>query len=120
MKTSLSLFVLLFVCSTIAFAQKTNHNQDGSGKVVLDNDKLEVVEYVGQPQGNVCGIGEHHHDAHLTVALNDAEVLLTSLEGEQQTVEIPSGAAIWFEAGTHSVKNEGNKETKFLLVYLKE
>lgn len=120
MKTSLSLFFVLFLCSSNSFAQKSNHNADGSGKVVLDNDKVQVVQYVGEPYNNVCGLGEHHHDAHLTVALNDAKVLITEPDGKQQTAEIPAGASIWFEAGTHSVINEGNKQTKFLLIYLKE
>ena len=120
MKTSLSLLVILLLCGSTTFAQKSNQNSDGSGKVLVNNDKVEVVEYVGNPKDNVCGIGEHHHDAHLTVALTDAKVLITTPDGKQQTAEIPSGAAIWFDAGTHSVVNEGKKDTKFLLVYLKE
>ena len=120
MKTLFSLIVSLLFCYSTSYAQKSSHNADGSGKVILDNDKVEVVEFVGKPQGSVCGIGKHHHDAHLTVALTDAKVLITSPDGEQQTAEIPSGAAIWFEAGTHSVMNEGKKESKFLLIYLKE
>ena len=119
MKVSAILFCALLLCTSVSFAQESNHNVDGSGKVILDNSKVEVVQYVGQSQDNVCGIGKHHHDAHLTVALTDAKLLITLPDGKQQTVEIPSGAAIWFEAGTHSVINEGNKETKFLLVYLK-
>jgi len=120
MKTSLSLFFFLFLFSLTSFAQKSDHNADGSGKIVLNNDKVEVVKYVGNPEDNVCGIGKHHHDAHLTVALADAKVLITTPDGKQQTAEIPAGASIWFEAGTHSVINEGNKKTKFLLIYLKE
>lgn len=119
MKTSLSLFFLLFLCSSFTFAQKS-HNADGSGTIVLNNDKVEVVEFVGEPQGNVCGLGKHHHDAHLTVALSDASVLITTPDGKQQTAEIPAGAAIWFDAGTHSVINEGSRKTNLLLVYLKE
>lgn len=120
MKNSLSLFFILLFCYSTSFAQKSDHNADGSGKVVLNNDKVEVVQFVSKPQGNVCGLGKHHHDAHLTVALTDAKVLITKPDGKQQTAEIPAGASIWFEAGTHSVINEGNKETKFLLIYLKE
>ena len=119
MKTSLPLFFSLLLCSSLAFSQ-TDFNADNSGTLVLSNDKVEVVKYVGDPHGNVCGIGKHHHEAHLTVALTDAKVLITTPDGKQQTAEIPAGAAIWFEAGTHSVINEGTKETKFLLVYLKE
>lgn len=120
MKTSVSLFFFLLLYSSTSFAQKSSHNADGSGKVIIDNNKVEVVQYDGKPQANVCGIGKHYHDAHLTVALTDAEVLITSADGKQQTAEIPAGAAIWFDSGTHSAMNEGNKETKLLLIYLKE
>lgn len=52
--------------------------------------------------------------------LIDANVLITSPEGEEQTAEIPKGAAIWFEEGTHKAVNVGNEESKLVLVYLKE
>jgi len=120
MKDLLSALVLSLLCSFTSFAQESLHNEDGSGSVLLSNDQVEVVEYIGNPQGNVCGIGKHHHDAHLTVALTEARVLITTPDGEQQTAEIQSGAAIWFDAGIHSVVNEGNESTKFLLIYLKE
>lgn len=120
MKRSLRLFYVLLLCVSFSFAQKSSHNADGSGNILLDNNKVEVVKYVGKPDNNVCGIGKHHHDAHLTVALTDAKVLITTENGEQNTAEIPAGAAIWFEAGTHSAMNVGDKETKFLLIYLKD
>ena len=119
-KTSVCLFFFLLFFTSTALTQTSSNNADGSGIVVLDNDKIEVIEYVGKPQGNVCGMGEHHHAAHLTVALTDATVLLTSAEGEQQTTDIPADAVIWFDAGTHSAMNKGNNETRLLLVYLKE
>ena len=87
---------------------------------MLDNDKMKVVKYVGNPQEEVCGSGMHFHDAHLTVALTDAKVLITETDGTTQEVEIPAEAAIWFEAGTHAAINSGSSPTKFLLIYLKE
>lgn len=119
MKTSFFFIQFLF-CALFCFAQDSNHNADGSGKVLVNNDKVEVIEYVGKVHDNVCGIGEHNHEAHLTVALTDAKVLITSPYGKQQTAEIPAGAAMWFDKGTHSAVNGGDKETKFLLIYLKE
>lgn len=116
--------ITLLVCSFFLFCMSTSfaqmgHNEDGSGSVLVDNEKVEVVEYVGEPNKDVCGLGNHHHDAHLTVALTDAKVLITPEEGEQTSAEIPAGAAIWFKEGTHSATNDGDKPTKFLLVYLK-
>lgn len=118
-KAVFPIFALLLSCSA-AFGQVGTHNADGSGKVVLDNDKVEVVEYIGKAQGAVCGLGEHHHKAHLTVALTDAQILITAEDGGQQQATIPAGAAIWFDAGTHSAMNSGNQDTRLLLVYLKD
>jgi oxalate decarboxylase/phosphoglucose isomerase-like protein (cupin superfamily) len=89
-------------------------------KVIIDNDKLKVIEYFSMPQGNVCGEGMHYHEPHLTVVLSDAKVLITPENGESQTVEVKSGASIWFDSETHSVINTGDKPTRMLLVYVKE
>jgi hypothetical protein len=117
MKTSLFLF-LVFYCS-VSFGQNID-NKEANKEILLDNNKMKVVKYVGKSQGEVCGNGMHHHEAHLTVALTDAKVLITSPDGKKQEVEIPAEAAIWFEAGTHEAINTGDTATKFLLVYLKE
>lgn len=111
--------LLLLLCFSVSFGQNVE-NKEESGKVLLDNDKMKVVKYVGNPEEGVCGIGMHHHDAHLTVALTDAKVLITSPNGKNQEAEIPAEAAIWFEAGTHSAINSGNAATKLLLIYMKE
>lgn len=110
------LFLTGILCCTSVFAQ--NANVGDEGQVLVNNDKLKVVEFVGNPQGNVCGEGKHFHKEHLTVALTDATVLITSPDGKQQEVEIPKGAAIWFDAGIHMAVNSGSKETRLLLVYL--
>jgi|SRR5690606_8214688 len=111
--------LMLFACST-AFGQSSPNNRDGSGTVLLDNDKLEVIQFVGKAGKDVCGIGEHHHRAHLTVALTDAQLSFSDESGDLQQAEIPAGAALWFEPGTHSVLNSGAGETNFLLIYLKD
>ena|SRR5690554_6151600 len=119
MKTTLSLCIFLFLGLGPTLAQMGTHNVDGSGSLMLDNEKVEVIKYVGTPQGDVCGVGQHHHQAHLTVALTDATVLLVE-NGKEQLAEIPAGAALWFGAGTHAVINRGQADTEFLLIYLKD
>lgn len=115
---NLLFLTLLFCCGTL-FAQ--NHGSAESGeKVILDNEKMSVIEHYSLPNGDVCGEGFHHHEPHLTVVLTDAKVLITSEDGESQEVEVKSGTSIWFEAETHSVKNIGDQPAKMLLVYLKD
>lgn len=91
-------------------------------RVIIDNDKIKVVEHVGQPAGDgVCGLGMHHHEPHLTIVLTDAKVRITPENGQPQEMEVKSGTSIWFDtAETHSVSNVGDQPSKMILVYLKE
>ena len=113
------LFASMIFLSCTVEAQDQNSNE-ASEKVIIDNDKMKVVEFDSMPHGNVCGAGIHHHEPHLTVLLSDAKVQITAENGESQIVEAPSGMSIWSESETHSVINKGDQPTKMLLVYLKE
>lgn len=117
MKYYMFLPALLF-CSMVM--GQSNDSKESSEKVIVDNDKMKVVEFVSSPHGDVCGEGMHHHEPHLTVVLTDAKVQVTSEEGEAQDLEVKSGTSIWFESETHSVINIGDEPAKMLLVYLKE
>lgn len=115
---NVSVIPIVFLCSMhIGSCQRID---DSYEKVVLENDKLKVIEYFSNPEGDVCGLGMHDHAPHLTVALTDAKVQLMMENGESQEVEVPSGASFWSEAETHSVINTGTKPTKFILVFLKK
>ena len=108
----------LFISSLI-MGQAGNPENSGE-RILLENEKLKVVEFMSQPNGDVCGEGMHHHEPHLTVVVNDAKVQVTSEDGKSQDVEVASGTSIWFDAETHSVMNKGDKPTKMILVYLKK
>lgn len=115
----LLLLPMLFLCSVL-MGQNPVINEFGE-KVLIDNDKMKVVEHISQPKGDVCGIGMHHHEPHLTIVLTDAKVRITPENGQPQEMEVKSGTSIWFDAAeTHSVSNSGNQPTKMILVYLKE
>ena len=110
---------MLFV-SAVTFGQNTVTAGPGE-KVIIDNDKMKVIEHTSQPEGDVCGVGMHHHEPHLTTVLTDAKVRITPENGEPQEMEVKSGTSIWFDvAETHSVANIGDQPTKMILVYLKE
>ena len=114
------LFVSMFVLFAVANGQNPVFNQS-EGEVIIDNDKMKVVEHVSQPKGDVCGLGMHHHEPHLTIVLTDAKVRITPENGEPQEMEVKSGTSIWFDtAETHSVANIGDQPTRMVLVYLKE
>jgi len=116
-------YLLLFpmmLLSIIATGQNPVANEPEE-KVIIDNDEMKVVEHISQPKGDVCGLGMHHHEPHLTIVLTDAKIRITPENGESQEIEVKSGTSIWFDAvETHSVANIGGQPTKMILVYLKE
>jgi mannose-6-phosphate isomerase-like protein (cupin superfamily) len=109
---------LLFICCTLLAQDKVSG--ESAEKVILDNEKMKVIQHFSMPNGDVCGEGIHRHEPHLTVVLTDAKVRITPQEGESQIVEVKSGTSIWFESETHSVTNLGDQPTKMILIYLKE
>ncbi|MBO0341352.1 MAG: hypothetical protein VX798_08640 [Bacteroidota bacterium] len=109
---------LLFFCGNL-FAQTSVTAETGK-KVIIDNDKMQVIEHVSTSNGDVCGKGMHHHAPHLTVVLSDAKVRITPEKGKSQVVEVSAGTSIWFESETHSAINLSKQPTKMLLVYLKD
>ena len=114
--------LLIAALSVSSFSMGQNLIPDQSGeKILVDNDKMKVVEHISQPEGDVCGLGMHHHEPHLTIVLTNSKVQITPEHGDTQDLEVQSGTTIWFDtAETHSVINSGDQPTKMILVYLKE
>lgn len=109
----------MFLLSNLLMAQG-QISSESDEKIIIDNEKVMVIEHSSLPQGDVCGEGIHHHEPHLTVVLKDSKVQITPKDGKPQVVEVKSGTSMWFEAEMHSVINLGDKPTQMVLVYLKE
>lgn len=88
-------------------------------KVILENDKVKVTEYVSNPGKDICGKGKHTHAPHLSILLTDAKVTVTPLDGNTQTFDVKAGTAFWSGAETHIAINSGSKIARAYLVELK-
>jgi hypothetical protein len=88
-------------------------------KVVVENARVKVTEYISTPGKDVCGKGKHTHAPHLSIFLTDAHVELITDDGKTQNFDEKAGTAFWSEAETHMVINNGNKPAKVYLVELK-
>lgn len=88
-------------------------------KVLVDNDQVRVLEYVGRPRLGVCGIGMHSHPDHVTVVLDDTRVKVTMADGKSFLAENKAGTVFFEPAGTHSVENIGGRDVRSLLIELK-
>lgn len=116
---SLFLTVLMIDFVVYALAQEEGKFRDYI-KVTFENDKIKVTEYDSNPGKDVCGLGEHNHKAHLTVAFTDVKVKVTLPDGKTRDISVPSGSSFWSEAGTHIAVNSGKKPVKLLLIEPKE
>ena len=89
-------------------------------KVLVDNDQVRVLEYIGKPRLGVCGQGMHSHPDHITVVQSPAKVKVTLPDGKSFVAENKPGDVFFEPAGTHSVENIGSRETRSLLIEIKK
>ena len=99
-------------------SQKKNAVTD-TIKVILENDKIKVTEYISTPGKDVCGKGKHTHPAHLSICLTDTKARLITADGKTQDFDLKAGTAFWSEAETHMVINNGDKPAMVYLVEVK-
>jgi hypothetical protein len=90
-----------------------------SYRVVLENDRVRVLEYKSRPGLGVCGEGMHYHPAHVTVSLTGAKLKVTTPDGKETFVDIPPGHVFFSEAQTHSAEIVGGSGTRSYIIELK-
>lgn len=101
-------------------AQDPTRAEPCSYKVVLENDKVRVLEYCSSPGMGVCGKGTHFHPAHVTVSLTAGKVRVKTPEGKTKIDEAPAGTIFFAPAETHSVENIGGSNMRAYIVELKD
>jgi hypothetical protein len=114
------LAVLAALASSGATAQDAATAQPRAYRVAFENDKLRVLEFNSRPGMAVCGNGMHSHPAHLTVALNAAKVRVRLPGGKSFVGENKAGDVFWSEAETHEVENISGRDSRALIVELKQ
>jgi beta-alanine degradation protein BauB len=103
-----------------AAAQDVAKIEPRSYRVLLENDKVRVIEYLARPGLGVCGAGRHSHPDHVTVVLTPAKVKLRQPDGKLMVASIDAGTVLWEPAATHSAENIGGSGTRMVLVELKD
>ena len=101
-------------------AQDASKVNPRSYKVVLENDKVRVLEYKSRPGFGVCGQGKHSHPAHLTIAMTDGKVKGLSDDGKSFTSEAKPGHLFWAPAETHTVENISGRPMRAYMVEIKD
>ena len=102
-----------------ADAQDAVRAQPRAYKVVLENDRVRVLEFNSRPGMGICGNGMHAHPPHLTVALSPAKVRVRLPDGREFTPENQLGDVFWEEAVTHETENLSGHDVRALIVEIK-
>jgi len=114
---------VLFAALMLALVMKTAVAQDvvkvapQSYKVLLENDRVRVLEYRLKP-----GAKEpmHSHPDYIVYAFSSGKAKFTFPDGKTKEREIKAGKTMFIKAETHAVENVGTTTAHGLLIELKE
>lgn len=113
------------VVTVVIFFLATGAARAQIQKVLLDNDKMRITEYISKPGEEVCGKGMHSHGDHSTILLTNTRVETTEKNGQVltedfsadkqtysvvkngHTTSIASNGVFWAKEAIHDVKNVG-------------
>ncbi|MEV6814860.1 cytoplasmic protein [Micromonospora sp. NPDC051296] len=85
-------------------------------KVVFENDRVRVLEYLDQPGAKTH---PHRHPDSVMYTLSSFRRRI-SAGGREVDVELPAGQVRWLDAQEHSGQNIGDTDTHTLFIELKE
>ena len=109
-------FVLVFAAKT-AIAQDLVKVMPKDVKVLIDNDRVRVLEVVHKP-----GAKEpmHSHPAYVAVFLSATKLKVTTPDGKTTVKDRKAGETYWSEAVTHAVENVGSADQHVIVIELKK
>jgi hypothetical protein len=87
-----------------------------SAKVVLDNEKVRVLELNMAPGSKT---GMHSHGDNLVVFLSGGEAEQTMADGSKKALSRQPGEVLWSGPVTHDTVNTGKAPTRTLVIELK-
>lgn len=90
-----------------------------SYKVLFENERMRVLEYIAKPGLGVCGQGRHYHPGHLSIQLTDAKVKIVQ-NGKTVVAQGKAGDMFWSPEEWHTVENIGGAEVHAYMVELKD
>lgn len=110
------LFSLSLLVAVAAYAQDPVNMSPHFYKVLLENDRVRVLEYRLKP-------GEkepmHSHPAGVVYVLSGARLRLNYPDGRTEEKTAATGETLWREPVTHAVENVGDSEAHAIAVDVK-
>ncbi len=114
---SLLFMMLLVFRMPVVMAQDFVKVAPNICKVLLENDRVRVVQVVNKPGGKVA---MHSHPPYIVYAFTSGKEKFTLPDGKTAEHEIKAGQAVWSERVTHSGQNVGTTELRLLVIELKK
>ncbi len=108
---------LLVSMPLLAAAQDPLQTDGDKYKLVLQNDRVRVLEYRDKPGDRTS---RHTHRDFVLHALSSFKRRLTFGDGRVVEREFTAGETVWMESQSHIGENIGTTETHVLLVELME
>ena len=102
-----------------ALAQDAVTSDPRSYRVVLENDRVRVLEYKSRPGLGICGQGMHYHPEHVSIPLADAKIKVTTPDGKVTFEQVKAGHVFFAPAETHDTEVIGGSATRAIIVELK-
>lgn len=103
--------------SATALARDPVQTDGDKYKVVMENDRVRVLEYRDRPGEKTH---QHQHPAFVLYALSPFKRSITLPNGKVLQREFKGGEVMWSEAQTHIGTNIGDTETRVLMIELKK
>jgi hypothetical protein len=113
-------FVCLVFLSLLvgnAWSQDPVKTDSDKYKVVLENERVRVLEYRDKPGDKTT---MHAHPDFVVVARSGFKRQLTLPGGKSMVREFKPGEVMWTDAHSHIGENIGDTETHVIIIELKE
>jgi len=113
----LTLFYFIIFSAVSLNAQDVSKVSSKNYKVVLDNEKVRVIDNQSNPGDKTAW---HSHPDMLIYVLEGGTVKATTKDGKSKTTDFKKGQTLWMDAITHETQNIGKTKLHLLLVELKK
>src|ERR1041385_7605891 len=108
---------ILLIMAGVCRAQDPVKLNPGRYKVLLDNDRVRVLELRDKP-GDKAAL--HSHPDYIVYAFAPFKRKFYSADGTSVEIEGHAGDCVFSHALTHAEENTGTNETHVLMIELKE
>lgn len=108
---------MLLMLGKAALAQDAVKVAPEKVKVLLENDKVRVLEFTVKP-GEETGM--HSHPNYVIYFLADGKMSTSTSDGKSSEMNVKAGDTHWSEAVTHNNKNIGNTVAHAIVIELKD